>query len=82
MCDSRVKMCLNCSTMTVYTINEEGKTVDVHCKSIFPLMPQIPELDNYLRGELNDFFNAHHFVGNEMAKLREQENNESNEQVN
>ena len=22
---------INCATMTIYTINEEGKTVDVHC---------------------------------------------------
>ncbi len=73
---------LNCTTMTVYTINEEEKKVDVHCKSIFPLMSQMPDLENYLRRELNDFFNAHHFVGNEMAKLREQDNNDSNEQAN
>lgn len=73
---------LNCTTMTVYTINEEAKKVDVHCKSIFPLMPQMSDLENYLRGELNDFFNAHHYVGNEMAKLREQDNNESNDQAN
>ena len=64
---------LNCATMTVYTINEEGKNVDVHSKSVFPFISQMPELDNYLRGELNDFFNAHRLVGNEMAKLRDQE---------
>lgn len=65
---------LNCATMTVYTIDEEGKNVDVHCKSSFPFIPQIPNLGNYLRGELNDFFRAHQYVGNEMAKLREKEN--------
>ena len=72
---------LNCTTMTVYTINEEGKTVDVHCKSKFPFISQIPNLDDYLRNELGDFFNAHHFVGSEMAKLREQEQ-EDNTQAN
>ena len=66
---------LNCSTMTVYTINEEGNTVDVHCKSIFPFMPQMPNLEDYLRSELGDFFTAHHMVSSEMAKLREQEEN-------
>ena len=30
---------------------------------------------HYLRNELGDFFNAHHLVGSEMAKLREQEEN-------
>lgn len=66
---------LNCSTMTVYTINEEGNTVDVHCKSIFPFIPQMPNLEGYLRNELGDFFTAHHMVSSEMAKLREQEEN-------
>lgn len=64
---------LNCSTITVYTIDEEGKSVDVHCKSTFPFIEQMPELGNYLRGELNDFFRAHRLVTNEMEKLRENE---------
>lgn len=64
---------INCATMTVYTVNEEGKNVDVHCKSVFPFMPQMPNLEDYLRNELGDFFTAHHLVGSEMAKLREQE---------
>lgn len=62
---------LNCSTMTVYTIDEASSSVDVHCKSVIPFIPQIPELENYLRGELNDFFRAHQLVGNEMEKQRE-----------
>ena len=52
------------------TMNQEAA---VHCKSVIPFIPQIPELENYLRGELNDFFRAHHLVGNEMEKQREQE---------
>lgn len=65
---------LNCATMTVYTVDEAGSNVDVHCKSVIPFIPQIPEIDKYLRGELNDFFRAHQYVGNEMAKQREAEN--------
>lgn len=65
---------LNCDTMTVYTVDEAGSNVDVHCKSVIPFIPQIPEIDKYLRGELNDFFRAHQYVGNEMAKQREAEN--------
>ena len=64
---------LNCATITVYTIDEAGSNVDVHCKSTFPFLQQIPNLKNYLRGELNDFFRAHQYVGNEMAKMREEE---------
>ena len=65
---------LNCATMAVYTIDEAGSNVDVHCKSVIPFIPQIPELENYLRGELNDFFRAHQLVGNEMEKQRKAEN--------
>lgn len=64
---------LNNSVMTVYTIDEAGSNVDVHCKTTILFIPQIPELENYLRLELNEFFRAHQYVGNEMAKLREQE---------
>ena len=66
---------INCATMTIYTVNEEGKCVDVHCKSTFPFMAQMSNLEDYLRNELGEFFTAHHLVGNEMAKLREQEEN-------
>ena len=65
---------LNCATTTVYTIDEAGSNVDVHCKAVIPFIPQIPELENYLRGELNDFFRAHQLVGNEMEKQRIAEN--------
>lgn len=64
---------LNCAATTVYTIDEAGGNVDVHCKSTILFVPQIPEIDNYLRGELNDFFRAHQYVGNEMVKQREEE---------
>ena len=66
---------LNCATMTVYTINEERNTVDVHSKAVFPFMSQMPNLEDYLRNELGDFFNAHRLVSNEMVKLREQQDN-------
>ena len=64
---------LNCATTTVYTIDEAGSNIDVHCKAVIPFISQIPEIENYLRGELNDFFRAHQYVSNEMSKLREQE---------
>ena len=60
--------------MTVYTIDEAGRNVDVHCKAVILFISQIPDIENYLRGELNDFFRAHQFVGNKMAKQRETEN--------
>lgn len=66
---------LNNSVMTIYTIDEAGGNVDVHCKSTILFIPQIPRLEDYLRLELNEFFRAHQHVGNEMAKLREKEEN-------
>ena len=64
---------LNNSVTTVYTIDEEGKSVDVHSKSIVYFASQIPDIENYLRIELTEFFSAHQYVGNEMAKLRDKE---------
>lgn len=64
---------LNNSVTTVYTIDEDGKNVDAHCKSVILFVPQIPDLEDYLRIELNEFFRAHQYIGNEMVKLREKE---------
>lgn len=66
---------LNCATTTVYSIDDDSKTVDVHCKSCFPLLPQMPDLEVYLRNELSDFFKAHRLVEKEMAELKEQDGN-------
>ena len=59
---------------TFYDIDEAGKNVDVHSKSIIPFMPEIPNLGAFLRVELNEFFRAHQCVKLEMAKQREAEN--------
>ena len=64
---------LNNSVSTVFTIDEVGKTMDVHCKSTILFIPTIPSIDEYLKFELLEYFRAHQFVGNEMTKLREQE---------
>ena len=64
---------LNCATTTVFTIDEAGHTFDVHCKAVIPVISQIPEIENYLRVELNDFFQAHQYVSKEVAKQREAE---------
>lgn len=76
---TRLKKAINGSNLknsvtTVYTIDEAGSNVDVHCKSIILFIPHIPEIENYLRLELNEFFRAHQYVGNEMVKQREAEN--------
>lgn len=66
---------LNTAVTTVFTIDEEGKNMDVHSKSTIPFIYSMPHLEDYLKVELNEFFRAHQMVGNEMHKLREQEQN-------
>jgi len=62
------------SVTTVYTINEAGSNVDVHCKSVILFIPEIPDIADYLRLELNEYFRVHETVNMEMAKQREAEN--------
>lgn len=66
---------LNNNVTTVYTIDEAGSNVDVHCKFCLLFVPQIPDIEDYLRWALNEFFRVHQFVGVELAKLREKEEN-------
>lgn len=75
---SRLRKVINGSNLknsvtTVFTVDEVGKNVDVHSKSIILFVPQIPDLGRYLQIELNEFFRAHQYVSIEMAKLREKE---------
>ena len=76
---SRLRKAINESNKTggvttFYEIDEVGKNVDVHSKSIIPFMSEIPNLGAFLRVELSEFFRAHQCVGMEMAKQREAEN--------
>lgn len=61
------------SVTTVFTIDKENNSMDVHCKTTIILIPEIPDMVQYLRVELDEFFRAHRLVGNEMARLREKE---------
>lgn len=75
---SRLRKTINTSNFrtgvtTVYSIDNDAKTMIVHSKSIIPFMSSMPALEVYLRVELNEFFRAHHVIEVEMHKLREQE---------
>ena len=75
---SRLKKAINESNLrnsvtAVYTVDEAGSNVDVHCKSVIPFLPEIPNLEDYLRLELNEYFQVHQFIGAEMARQRELE---------
>ena len=64
---------INTAVTSVFTIDEDGKTMDVHSKATIPFIPSMPSLEDYLRVELQEFFRAHQVVGSEMHKLRENE---------
>lgn len=64
---------LNSSVTTVYTIDKEGSNMDVHSRSMFAFVPQMPSIEDYLKAELGKFFRAHQLVGNELQKLRTEE---------
>ncbi len=75
---ARLKKAINESNLrnsvtTVYTINEAGSTADVHCKSVILFTPEIPDIADYLRVELADYFRAHETINVEMAKQRAME---------
>ena len=75
---ARLKKAINESNLrnsvtAVYTVNESGNTADVHCKSVILFIPEIPNIEDYLRLELNEYFRVHETVNLEMAKQREQE---------
>jgi len=61
------------SVIAVYTVDETGGNMNVHCKSIILFIPEIPNLEDYLHLELNEFFQVHQLIGAEMARQRELE---------
>ena len=78
---SRLKKAINSANLstgltTVYTVNDAGSTIDVHCRSTVLFIAQIPEIENYLKLELNEFFRAHRHVELELERMRNEDNNQ------
>ena len=65
------------SVITVYTIDEAGGNVDVHCKSVVLFIPELPSIADYLRLELGELFRVHNSISAEMEKLRKAEQADS-----
>ena len=77
---ARLKKAINESNLrnsvtSVYTIDEAGNNVDVHCKSVILFTQEIPDIVDYLRLELSEYFRVHETINMEMAKQRELEIN-------
>lgn len=75
---SRMRRAINFSNIqstitTVFTIDNERNTMDVHAKATIPFIPSMPNLDDFLRAELSEFFHTHRIVFSELNMLREKE---------
>ena len=53
-----------------YTVADEGDVVGVHSQKNFLFIPQIPDIAGYLKAMLEDFFQAHHFVLQELDRVQ------------
>lgn len=62
----------NCTLL--YTTNKEIEEIGVHSKKNILFIKEIPELDKYLIGTLDDFFKVQRFVLTELEKCKVTEN--------
>lgn len=58
----------------LYTTNKEIEEIGVHSKKNIIFIKEIPELDKYLIGTLDDFFKVQRFVLTELEKCKVTEN--------
>lgn len=63
----------NSSVTTIYHIDETEGKVNVHSHRMFLLIPQIPEIENYLHTMLDEFFHVHQHVISMVEKLKIEE---------
>ena len=56
-----------------YSIEKEESEVCLHCKYIMPFIIEIPDINNYLQANLNNFFIAHECLKVEFKNLDEKE---------
>ena len=75
---SRIKRAINeanmdCGVTTVYTIDEAGSDFDVHSTSMIAFIPQIPDIEGYLKVELRQYFYTQRYIELEVEKLKQKE---------
>ena len=56
-----------------YLVNSEADEVGIHVKKHFLFIPQIPQLDGYLKGYLSSFFETVRAFDINVEKVRLQE---------
>ena len=57
----------SCSITSVYTIDEEDRTIDVSCSTSILYRPMITDLKHHLSIRLSNFFYAHELINAAMA---------------
>ena len=77
---SRVKRVINENNVhmpatVVYSVNENAGTFSIHSNMYFLLVPQIPEIDNYLQSLFARFFQTCRYFDTELEKLTSKEEN-------
>ena len=60
----------NTSCQVFYTINEHADEVGVHLKKNILLISHIPEIDDYIKSMLGNFFEAQRYLDTEIEKMR------------
>ncbi len=58
-----------CCTL-FYEVIEESEKIVVYSKSIMVFIPEIPKIDIYLEGVLDDFFKVQEYVMTELEKCK------------
>ena len=56
-----------------YSVEKEESEVCLHCKYVMPFIIEIPDINNYLQANLNNFFIAHECLKVEFKNLDEKE---------
>lgn len=78
MCDiegiSRIKKLINeansmYGVSTVYSVNDANDRLNIHCSDIIPFIPQMPDIEDYLKMEMHQFFRVHRHIEIEEEKL-------------
>ncbi|MDE6807284.1 MAG: hypothetical protein K2I98_02335 [Prevotella sp.] len=57
----------------VYSVNDANDRLSIHCTDIIPFVPQIPDIEDYLKMEMHQFFRVHRYIEIEEEKLKNEE---------
>lgn len=65
---------LKSAPTTLYSIDEEDNKMELHTKSKILFIAEIPNIELYLKANLDSFFTVHQIMKNEFANLKDKQN--------